>query len=151
MMVLSRVASIADWGFGIADGPAPRASVSRMVWMSSGAAAGSFCNPQSFREPPVHHEDAAEVVEHDVIGLEVAVDDALAVREGERVADFLEDGQERRVRILLRRRLGAAGEEVEHLLQGDAAHQLHGVVGQAVFIYAEFADGRDVRGARAAR
>lgn len=108
-------------------------------------------NPQSFREPPVHHEDAAEVVEHDVIGLEVAVDDALAVREGERVADFLEDGQERRVRILLRRRLGAAGEEVEHLLQGDAAHQLHGVVGQAVFIYAEFADGRDVRGARATR
>lgn len=41
------------------------------------------------------------------------MDDALAVREGERVADFLEDGQERRVRILLRRRLGAAGEEVE--------------------------------------
>ena len=55
------------------------------------------------------------------------------------------------MRILLRRRLGAAGEEVEHLLRGDAAHQLHGVAGQAVSIHAEFVDGRDVRGARAAR
>ena len=78
------------------------------------------------------------------------MDDALAVREGERVADFLEDGQERRVRILLRRRLGVAGEEVEHLLRGDAEHQLHGVAGQAVYIHAEFVDGRDVRGAQAA-
>ena len=107
-------------------------------------------NPESFREPPVHHEHDAEVVEHDDIGLEATVDDALAVREGERVADFLEDGEERRVRILLRRRLGVAGEEVEHLLRGDAEHQLHGVAGQAVYIHAEFVDGRDVRGAQAA-
>ncbi len=37
-------------------------------------------------EPPVDHEGFAEPAEHDVVGLEVAVDDAAAVRVGDRVA-----------------------------------------------------------------
>jgi hypothetical protein len=98
-----------------------------------------------FRETPVHDEHAAEVAEHDVFRLEIAVDDALAVGEGDGIADLLEDGEERGQRIFFHRLGDAIGEEFEHLFQGDAAHEFHRVEKLVLLIDAEFVDGDDVR------
>lgn len=55
----------------------------------SRAAAG-----QNLGEAPVHHEHFTKLAHHDVLRLEVPVDDALRVRKGDRVANLLEDGQQ---------------------------------------------------------
>ena len=44
----------------------------------------------------------AEIADHDVFRLEVAMPHAPAVREGHRIADFLENGQQRRQRVFPR-------------------------------------------------
>src|SRR5437868_691539 len=48
----------------------------------------------NLRESPVHHADLAEGAHHDVRRLQVAMDDATAVRVRERLADLLEDRDE---------------------------------------------------------
>ena len=44
-------------------------------------------------DSPVHHIDLAEVADHDVLRLDIAVDHAPAVGEGHRIADLAEDLQ----------------------------------------------------------
>ena len=48
---------------------------------------------QSLRQPPVHHEDLSERADHDVLGLEVAMQDAAVVRERDRLDDALKDAE----------------------------------------------------------
>jgi len=55
----------------------------------------TFVIRHSLRQPPIHHQHFAVVAEHEVLGLQIAVDDSPAVRKGERVAHFLEDGEQR--------------------------------------------------------
>ena len=42
-------------------------------------------------ETPVHHENFAELTQHDVFGLEIAMDDAAGVREADRIARAHQD------------------------------------------------------------
>ena len=45
------------------------------------------------RQPPVHHQHFAEVAEHDVFGLQVAVNDAARVGERHGIGDAQQDAQ----------------------------------------------------------
>gem|GEM_PF-4482665 len=52
---------------------------------------------------PVHDQDLTELADHDVLRLQVAVDDVAGVREGQRVADFAKDGEQTIQRVVLQR------------------------------------------------
>jgi hypothetical protein len=69
---------------------APSSCRAERTSVREGSAPAASLRPEALRETPVHHQHLAVVAEHDVLGLQIAVDDALAVREGERVADLLE-------------------------------------------------------------
>jgi hypothetical protein len=73
------------------------------------------------------------------------MDHTLGMRESDGVAAFLKNGQQRGERILLRRGLEILGEEIEHLVQGDAPHHLHRVEKLPLVIQADLVDGDDVR------
>ena len=49
--------------------------------------------PAVLRDAPVHHQHLAERPHHDVLGLQVAVDHAVGVGEGDRLADAQEEAQ----------------------------------------------------------
>ena len=51
-------------------------------------------SPEDLGQAPVHHLDLAEGPDHDVLRLEVAVDDAAGVGVGDGLADLLEHGEE---------------------------------------------------------
>ena len=74
---------------------------------------------EHLREPPVEDLDLAERADHDVGGLQVAVDDAAAVRVGDRAADLLEDAEEgvgpERLDAINRAMRRAAGSEIERM------------------------------------
>ena len=70
------------------------------------------------REAPVDHDGLAEVADQHVAGLEIAVDDPLAVRVRDRVARGGEARNDREP-VLELRRLG------DHLVERPARHQLH--------------------------
>ncbi len=86
------------------------------------------------REPPVEHVDLAVLAEHDVRGLEVAMDDAAAVSEGDPAADVDERVQQRLERI--------RGESIQ---QCHAGEPLHDEVRPALGIVAELVHGHDRR------
>jgi hypothetical protein len=96
----------------------------------------------------VHHLDGAARGEHDVGGLDVAVDDARAVRVGERIEH---------ARGELQRALGDDLAAVaQHLAQGHALDELHhdvrhGHLGRAVLLFAGVVHGDDVRVVEARR
>ena len=69
-----------------------------------------------FRQTKIRHLHPSAAVEQDVLRLDVAMDDALVVRELERVANLRHDGQR-----LARR--DASG--VEQLSQVHAVHEFH--------------------------
>jgi hypothetical protein len=48
-------------------------------------------SPEDLRQAPVHHQHLPEVPDHDVVGLEVAVDDAPRVGKADGVAGLEED------------------------------------------------------------
>ena len=65
----------------------------RVPWSGGvGVSGGEFGGADSFCEAPIHDEDFSIFADHDVIGLDVPVDEALVVGEGECVAGFAEDG-----------------------------------------------------------
>lgn len=66
------------------------------------------------RYTPIHHQHFAEVAEHHVLRLEIAVDDAVGMSEGDRFADAQENAQQ-----LGRRSL--------QFIETPPAHELHGV------------------------
>jgi hypothetical protein len=71
------------------------------------------------RDPPVHDEDLAERSEHDVRGLEVAVDDAAAVSVGDGLAHL----DERSEKLVDGRPLRLVPEDRAERAPGDVAHQ----------------------------
>ena len=90
------------------------------------------------RQSPVQHHGLAEGAHHDVVGLDVAVDDALAVGEGDGVAEVrnvVQKGQ------ALPEGAGAA----KGVAQRTAAHQAHGVVVGALALLAQVVDWDDAR------
>ena len=89
-------------------------------------------------QPPVDEHGLAEAADEHVGGLEVAVDDALAVRVGHRLGDGDDVGQERQA---IGERLGLLHDLVERA----ARHQLHGVERLARGPAAGFVDGDDRR------
>ena len=67
-------------------------------------------------DPPVHHQHFAEVAEHDVFRLQIAVDDAARVGKGHRVGDVHQDVE------VLGERLGE-----DDVRPGCPSHTLHGI------------------------
>ena len=74
-------------------------------------------------EAPVHHEDFAVVAEHDVFGLEIAMDHAVGVCEGDGVGHTEQDAQ-----VLLAKARSDAQEEARKMIAGvqtdDASGQM---------------------------
>ena len=92
------------------------------------------------REAPVHHVDLAEVPDHHVGGLEVAVDHALRVRVGHRLAHLEQHAERARlVPALLARRRRAR----RSCLQVAALDELHREVDAAVGVEAELVHRHD--------
>ena len=90
-------------------------------------------------EAPVHDLDLAEAADHDVRRLQVAVDHALRVGVGDRLADLLEDGEEPRPVLV-----GASSRRQERR-QRAAPHQLHRDEQPAVGQPAQLVDRHDAR------
>jgi hypothetical protein len=77
--------------------------------------------PEHARETPVHHVGLAQAPDHDVGGLEVAVHDALLVRERDRLAHLEQHAERARaVPSVL-----ALARELEHLLQLEPLDEPH--------------------------
>ena len=96
-------------------------------------------------EAPVEDVDLAEVAEHDVAGLEVAVDDAARVGEVDGLADAGEGGEELAPRELADGVVLPHAQRVDDALEGHPADALHREVQRAVGIAAEVVDGDDGR------
>ncbi len=96
-----------------------------------------FVLTQLLGQAPVHDLHFAELADHDVARLEVAVDHALAVGESHRLAHLLDDDQQ------TRHAFGPIGFVAEKVGQGSAAHQLHAVAGASIGELSEVVDGHD--------
>ena len=101
-------------------------------------------------QAPVHHQDLAELADHEVVGLEVAVHHAAAVGEGHGLADAgegVEEAAERPPGGRLHEAVGPG--RLVHLFddgaQGAAAHLLHGEPEAGVGQHAVIVDGDDAR------
>ena len=95
------------------------------------------CRSSDARDAPVEHVDLAEVAEHDVRRLEIAMDDAARVRELDREADVDERAQA----------AAAAGRRLRRarLRERDAGEPLHREVRPAVRVGAELVHRDDRR------
>ena len=80
------------------------------------------------RDPPVHDEHLAERADHDVLGLQVAVDHAVRVRERDGIADALEDAEALRQRHARRERVEPRSVDPLHRVEDAAVRQRAGVV-----------------------
>ena len=69
-------------------------TVSLVVGWPASASSAAPPSAQDLGQAPVHHLDLAERADHDVRGLQVAVDHAAGVGIGHRLADLLEDREE---------------------------------------------------------
>ena len=109
---------------------------------------------QDLGDAPVHHVDLTVVADHDVVGLEVAVADAAAVRERDRVED-LEEHVEQPEQVLVLDRRGdqepalvdaivGRAERDDQVVEGAALDQLHAEVGLLVLVERELVDRDDV-------
>ena len=88
---------------------------------------------EELRDAPVHHDHLAELADHHVLRLEVAMDDAPRVREGDRLADPREQAQ----------RLGEREARPRERIDPGAAHPLHHVEGASVAEGPGVVDGDD--------
>jgi hypothetical protein len=93
----------------------------------------------SLGQPPVNHQGLAVVAEHDVVGLEVAVDDPLAVGVGHRLAG----GDEALKQFAEGDRRGLLVVGGDGPGQGPALDVAHGVVRQAVAVGLQRVDRHD--------
>ena len=92
-----------------------------------------------FRQPPVHDQDLTEVSDHDVAGLEVAVDDPAGVGKGHRLTDVVEGADETSEGPLT----GPAMVLDDDLLEGEAPDLLHREVLAAVAQFPQLVHGDD--------
>ena len=74
------------------------------------------------RDAPVHHVDLAEAADHDVLRLQVAMHDAVRVREGDGIQDASEDRQP----------IGERQAIANQIVEAPPLHQLHHVERAAV-------------------
>ena len=102
----------------------------------------SFRPPNDLGEAPVHNERLAVGAEHDVARFQVAVQDAAAVRVGNRVADVHETAQEpaKLQRPLASVAVGRLVVAVDSLFQAIPLDEAHGVERPAVGILAQTVD-----------
>ena len=113
---------------------APCSAVAESIMRSVTATVSSVCRetgggpsrrslssslPQEPGDAPVHDVDRAELPDHDVLGLEVAVDHTASVSERDGLADLLEDRQEPGAILETVHRFG------EQLRQGSSLDQPH--------------------------
>jgi hypothetical protein len=96
---------------------------------------------QPARQPPVHHVHFAEVADHHVLGLQVAMDHSVAVRERDRLAHAAEHGQH----ALAWPRSVAGDFALEHIGQSRAAHALHREVRAGCGVETHLVDRDDAR------
>ena len=104
-------------------------------------AAGFLRQRQHPRDPPIHDVDLAVLADHDVRGLDVAVDHSAAVGEGQGFADFDQDLQQLRQSIGLQALVAGVRDPVG---QGLTFDHLHGEVEGALAVATELVDGHDV-------
>ena len=86
--------------------------------------------PHAPRQAPVHHQHLAELADHEVVGLEIAVHHPAAVGERDRLADAregVEEAAERPPRGRLEEAVGPGGavDLVDDRAQGAPAHLFH--------------------------
>ncbi len=112
--------------------PCPVADVARPIDMRRPTV-------EDLGQAPVHHLDLAEGSDHDVGGLEVAVDHAPGVRVGHGVAGEDEDSEEPAPVVR------GVGPLDKQLGQGPPLDQFHGDVGPVAFEQAELVDRHDAR------
>lgn len=96
-------------------------------------------------QAPVHHQNFAVLPDHDVLGLQVPVEDATGVRKGHRVADLEEDGQQCPERVLCHGYRLAGLKALDDLAQRGPAHEFHGVEEPALCVHAELVDRHNPR------
>ncbi len=89
---------------------------------------------QHLRQSPDHHLNLAKAADHDIRGLQVAVDDTSVVGVGHRQADLLEDPYKPRLFVLRTRALR------QQSRQGATLDQLHGEVRPAIGERAQLVD-----------
>ena len=90
-----------------------------------GVAVGRPLEWATLEEPPIHDVHLAKLTDHDVLRLEVAVQHATGMREGNRFANAQKSLEERRKWLGLGR---APPHLVQDLFEGDASYELHGEV-----------------------
>jgi hypothetical protein len=105
---------------------------------------GPILSVADLGQPPVHDQHFPERADHDVFRFEVAVDNALAVGEGDGVAHLQEDLKALRGGEAGGGGIVAVGDAVDEGLEGFASHELHGEVDPAVRVQAQLVDGHDV-------
>ena len=96
-------------------------------------------------EAPVRHQDLAEIADHHVARLQVAVDDAAAVRERDCVADRLEHFEMTLESVVRARSRSASVFRMEQRVPGDAADQLHRERRAALLVEDQVVGRHDVR------
>ncbi len=132
----------------VAEGPedAPRAGVdlvrARIAHREGGVGVRELLQ---LGQAPVEHVDLAEVAEHDVGGLEIAVEHAARVGEIHRQADGGEGGEEAAARELARHLGALLAQAAEDLAERHPAEALHGEIHGAGLVDAEVVDGDDRR------
>ena len=90
---------------------------------------------------PVHQVDLAVAADHDVVGLDVAVDHAAAVREAT-ASHTLRKSSQQLLEVAIRALLGRV--RAQNLGQGAPAHELHGEAELARLVRPQIVDRRDV-------
>ena len=118
----------------------------------TGAAFGAFIGLRQelfvlidyFGEAPVHDEDFAVFAEHDVGGLEVAMDDAFGVGVGDGITNFLVNAQQLMERVAVDHVGLPLAQAVENVLERGAPDVFHGVIVLAAGVHAEVVNGDDV-------
>ena len=97
------------------------------------------------RQPPVEHVHLAEIADHDVVGLEVAVDDAARVRELDGETHAGERREQLVARPLAHGRRDAAVQLADDLFERLAEHAAHREVRAAVRVASEVVHRHDRR------
>ena len=96
-------------------------------------------------DAPVQHEGLAILAEHDVVRLDIAMDDAAAVGEGDGLAEVDENGQQAQLLDFLRRLRGGRRVVVilDRILERAATDEFHDVKGPALGIGPQLMEGHD--------
>lgn len=100
---------------------------------------------QQLRQSPIHHQHLTELADHDVLRLEVAMQHALAVGEGDGVADFAEDAEQAREWEVAESFGDFFAQIGEDGLQRAAFDELHRVEQRQAVLPHDVVDGHDVR------